>query len=409
MPGWRDCTLGDLVQVKHGFAFLGQYFADHGTHVVLTPGNFAERGGFRAKGDKEKWYAGPIPEEYVLRRGDVLVAMTEQAEGLLGSSAVVPKDNLYLHNQRLGLVETRGPEVVDLNFIYHLFNSREVRQQIRGAATGTKVRHTSPSRIAAVRVRVPDIREQRRIAGILSSYDDLIENCERRIRVLDELARALYREWFVNFRYPGHEQVPLVDSPLGRIPKGWAVRSVKDVATVTYGFPFKSALFSSEPMGVPVVRIRDVLAGDSSTYTTEIADPRYELKDGDILIGMDGDFHTAVWSSGRAYQNQRVARFEPMTAWTTLHLLLALEEPIARLNKSIVGTTVAHLGDMHIRDIRVVAPVANVLGSSESVFEPICAHAITLKQSIRNLRKTRDLLLPRLLSGQLSVDVESAA
>ena len=99
MADWCDCKLGDLLQIKHGFAFLGEHFASAGTHVVLTPGNFLEEGGFKEKSDKAKWYSGPIPSDYVLNKGDLIVAMTEQAEGLLRnaqqyssmSTRVIPK------------------------------------------------------------------------------------------------------------------------------------------------------------------------------------------------------------------------------------------------------------------------------------------------------------------------------
>ena len=150
MAMWRDCKLGDLLQIKHGFAFLGEHFANAGTHVVLTPGNFLEEGGFKEKADKAKWYNGPIPDDYVLNKGDLLVAMTEQAEGLLGSSALIPLSGVYLHNQRLGLVQIRDRKLADQHFIYYLFNSKPVRQQLRGSASGTKIRHTAPSRISEV-------------------------------------------------------------------------------------------------------------------------------------------------------------------------------------------------------------------------------------------------------------------
>lgn len=134
MTAWLDCTLGDLLEVKHGFAFLGEHFTDEGSHIVLTPGNFFDEGGFKNKGEKEKWYSGPIPHEYVLDKGDLVIAMTEQAEGLLGSSAIIPQGDLYLHNQRLGLILIRDKKKTYKGFIYYLFNSRPVRQQIRGSA-----------------------------------------------------------------------------------------------------------------------------------------------------------------------------------------------------------------------------------------------------------------------------------
>ena len=406
MDGWRECTLGDLLEIKHGFAFLGEHFADAGTHIVLTPGNFFDEGGFKHKGEKEKWYRGPVPTDYVLDEGDLIVAMTEQAEGLLGSSAIIPGSGLYLHNQRLGLVRLRDSAEADTRFIYYLFNSKPVRQQIRASASGTKIRHTAPSRIADVKVRVPEKATQCRIAGILSAYDDLIENSQRRIKILEEMARSLYREWFVHFRFPGSESVPRVSSPLGDIPQGWEVRNVKDIATVTYGFPFASKKFNTDSIGTPVIRIRDIPEGRSTTFTEEDAEPKYHVKNSHILVGMDGDFHMCVWSSGHAFQNQRVARFESNGEIGNLHLFLALEKPIQEFNKAIVGTTVAHLGDMHIKTIQIVWPPLTLREKLRDVLEPMSEQVVALKQKLQNLRRTRDLLLPRLLSGQIEVEVE---
>ena len=102
---WTEITLGEALRIKHGFAFQSAYFSDDGPYVVLTPGNFRERGGFRLRPEKDRAYLGDFPESYVLEEGDLIVAMTEQGPGLLGSSAIVPESNRYLHNQRLGLVE----------------------------------------------------------------------------------------------------------------------------------------------------------------------------------------------------------------------------------------------------------------------------------------------------------------
>src|SRR5437667_5723578 len=99
--GWRAASLKDHIHVKHGFAFKSPYFGICGPHALLTPGNFHDEGGFKVQGDKQKRYDGPIPRGFVLQPGDLVVAMTEQAEGLLGSSAIIPEGDTYLHNQRI--------------------------------------------------------------------------------------------------------------------------------------------------------------------------------------------------------------------------------------------------------------------------------------------------------------------
>jgi len=252
-------------------------------------------------------------------------------------------------------------------------------------------------------LELPSLLVQRRIAGILSAYDELTENSQRRILIFEAMARALYREWFVHFRFPGHEKLPRVASPLGDIPRGWEVKQVKDLANVTYGFPFQSKKFNTTGVGTPVIRIRDILEGSIDTFTDEEVEPKYHIKNGDILVGMDGDFHMCIWSSGHAFQNQRVAKFESKGEIGNYHLFLALELPIQTWNKSIVGTTVAHLGDMHIKTIQVAWPPATLLTKAREILEPMSEQIIALKSQIQNLRRTRDLLLPRLLSGQVTL------
>jgi type I restriction enzyme, S subunit len=146
---WHEIAFGDAFTIKYGFAFKGQYFGDNGQHVVLTPGNFYEVGGFRARPGKDRYYTVDPPEDFILQPGDLVIAMTEQGEGLLGSSAIIPADGSYLHNQRIGLIENLDEGKLDKGYLYRLFNTAQVRAQIRATASGTKVRHTAPKRICS--------------------------------------------------------------------------------------------------------------------------------------------------------------------------------------------------------------------------------------------------------------------
>ena len=181
------------------------------------------------------------------------------------------------------------------------------------------------------------------------------------------------------------------------------MKQVKDGAKVTYGFPFQSKKFNTIGVGTPVIRIRDILEGSIDTFTDEEAESKYHIKNGDILVGMDGDFHMCIWSSGHAFQNQRVAKFESTGDIGNYHLFLALELPIQTWNKSIVGTTVAHLGDMHVKTIQIAWPPAKLLAKAREILEPMSEQIIALKRQIQSLHQTRDLLLPRLLSGSVEM------
>ena len=303
--------------------------------------------------------------------------------------------------QRTYIVRPRSTDELSTKFLYYALCPK--LSEFRSFSTGSATKFLTLTIPNATEIQVPALPIQHRIASILSSYDDLIENSQRRIKILEAMARGLYREWFVHFRFPGHENHPLVASALGEIPQGWEVRLVKDVAAVTYGFPFQSKKFNTNQIGSPVIRIRDILDASTTTFTDEVAAAKYHIKNGDILVGMDGDFHMCIWSSGHALQNQRVAKFESNSAIGNHHLFLALELPIQTWNKSIVGTTVAHLGDMHIKAIQIIWPTEKILDKASRILEPMAEQIITLKRQIQNLRRTRDLLLPRLLSGQIDI------
>lgn len=198
---WDERPFSELCDIKHGYAFDGEHFTNSGEYVLLTPGNFYERGGYRDRGVKQKYYIGEIPRDYVLAEGDLLVAMTEQAAGLLGSPILVPESGKFLHNQRLGLVTARSGMPWLNEFFFHVFNTQPVRKAIHGSASGVKVRHTSPTKIGDVKVPFPtSIDEQRRIVSTLAALSEESERLKRvyeqKLAALDALKQSLLREAF---------------------------------------------------------------------------------------------------------------------------------------------------------------------------------------------------------------------
>ncbi|MCA9420919.1 MAG: restriction endonuclease subunit S [Nitrospira sp.] len=192
--GWAVRELGKVIKIKHGFAFKSEFFSDDGPFVLLTPGNFFEEGGFRDRGDRQKYYTGEIPQDYILDKGDLLLAMTEQAPGLLGSPLIVPKANLYLHNQRLGLVVEREP--IQTRFLFHLFNQKSIRQIIHSKSTGTKVRHTSPTKLESIIVGYPPIDLQNQFAAIVEKVESLKSRYQQSLTDLEGLYGTLSQKAF---------------------------------------------------------------------------------------------------------------------------------------------------------------------------------------------------------------------
>ncbi|RLU00189.1 restriction endonuclease subunit S [Ketobacter sp.] len=192
--GWEKRDLQGLVAIKHGFAFKSEFFTSNGDLILLTPGSFYESGGFRDQGEKTKYYYGEVPDGYLLNKGDMLLAMTEQAEGLLGSALFVPENDRYLHNQRLGLVQIIQPNRVCLEFLYLFFNAPFSRKQITEQSTGTKVKHTSPDRLCSVVGLIPPLPEQKKIAQILSTWDKAITTTEQLLANSQQQKKALMQQ-----------------------------------------------------------------------------------------------------------------------------------------------------------------------------------------------------------------------
>ena len=194
---WKASPFSELFEIKHGYAFESGFFSNEGDYVLLTPGNFYEEGGYRDRGDSQRYYTGEIPSDYVLDYGDLLVAMTEQAAGLLGSPILIPASDRFLHNQRLGLLTKKPGGECTNEFFFHVFNTPAVRTAIHASASGTKVRHTSPRRIEEIVFAIPTtLSEQQRIADCLTSLDTLITAAAQELETVKIHRKGLMQQLF---------------------------------------------------------------------------------------------------------------------------------------------------------------------------------------------------------------------
>jgi type I restriction enzyme S subunit len=168
---------------------------------LLTPGSFYESGGYRDQGNKTKYYIGEIPKGFILKKGDFLFAMTEQAVGLLGSSLIVPESDKFLHNQRLGLVQVNDGFGWHNDFFFHQFNTRRFRSAVQSSASGVKVRHTSPKKLGVISVCFPPtIAEQKIVADNLNELYAETQRLEtiyhQKIAALNELKQSILQKAF---------------------------------------------------------------------------------------------------------------------------------------------------------------------------------------------------------------------
>jgi type I restriction enzyme S subunit len=398
---WREIALGPAIHVKHGYAFKGEFFADSGEYIVLTPGNFNEEGGFRIRPEKDRAYAGDIPEAYVLGEGDLIVAMTEQGAGLLGSAALVPRANRYLHNQRLGLVDQIDASVLDKRFLYLLFNTRSVRAQISGSASGTKVRHTAPERIYRVRVRVPDVNKQASIAETVLAYDDLIENNRRRMALLEESARLLYREWFVRLRFPGYEHTRITDG----VPEGWERKTLGDLCSEIRESVSPDALEPDTPyIGLEHLPRRSISLNDWGKVE-QVTSSKSRFKAGEILFGKIRPYFHKVgvaFVDGVASSDAIVICPVDEKLHGLVLMTVSSDEFVAVTSQTMKeGSKMPRADWKQMQAYPVSLPTSGVLRTFDGVIQPIITQLKVLTFANQKLRTARDLLLPRLMNGEL--------
>ncbi len=381
--------LGDIVTLLNGRAYLMPELQDSGKYRILRVGNLS--------GGNDSWYYSDmeLDENKYCENGDLLYAWACNF-----GPHIWREEKVIYHYHIWKLVENK--EKVDRTYLYYYLLHQT--PFYLGGVNGATMVHITKKNMEKKTVYIPSsLNVQHRIASILSTYDTLIENNAKRIRLLEKMAENLYKEWFVRFRFPGHENVEMENG----LPKGWKMTNLFDVADVTYGFAFKSNKFCDNAELNPVVRIRDIQENHTNTYTDEQCEDKYLIGKNAILIGMDGIFHMCLWNGERAYMNQRVVMLNSKEKGVCNYLLyLAIRPQIKYWEQVISGTTVAHLGDKHLRKVKVLLPEKAILEKANSIISRAMDEKNILQHQNSLLARQRDLLLPRLMSGKLEVKEE---
>lgn len=282
-------------------------------------------------------------------------------------------------------------------FVYYLMvNSKDYLLSFNSGIVTPIIPKSSFEKI---KVFVPNnIEIQRKIANILSGYDDLIENNLKRIKILEEMAQQTYEEWFVRMRFPDYETAVFDESGL---PEGWEKVKLDELVDLTFGYPFKANDFNNEGKGTQIIRIRNIPNSTTKDFTTEIVNEKYYVENGDILIGMDGEFYVNVWTGNKSYLVQRVCRLKAKDFSLQGYILEAIKAPIKIFQNSIDGATVAHLGKKHLDEIVLLIP--KTITESLKIFQNVMNSKVNLESQNQRLRETRDILLPRLMMGMIDV------
>lgn len=310
-------------------------------------------------------------------------------------------------------------DVADDEFVKHALQSTDIRPFVTGAAQPK----LSQANLRQIPVLLPPLVTQRRIAGILSAYDDLIENNERRIAILEDMARRIFREWFVDFRFPGHEAVPTMGTEAGSLPEGWQWQSLGAVCRNGDGIqtgPFGSQLHQSDysAEGVPVVMPKQlidlrVVETGIARIPESLADQlgRHRMQRGDVVYGRRGDIGRRAFISAREdgwFCGTGCLRLRPDPGKVAPRFLfdaLALSRTDCEIKGRAQGATMPNLSAGVMASVPVMVPSLDLQRRYAELADTFANAAATNKSSNVKLAASRDLLLPRLISGELSVEV----
>jgi len=421
---WSRCSLGDLFEIENGFAFKSADFQAAGVPVIkiknIKANHFAE--------GEHSFVSPRFMEERpskVARRGDLLISMSGNRhdgspETWVGKVAPFNQVRIFLINQRVGALRPKSRSDLSTRYFGYLLSSWPFQEHFISVATSSGGQaNLSPKQILSVPVEFPPLPEQRAIAATLGALDDKIELNRKMNATLEAMARALFRDWFVDFgptrtKIEGHapylspELWPLFPDRLDAEgnPEGWEEKPLDEIANFLNGLALQKFPGEGEPNSLPVIKIAELRNGvtDKSNRASRKVPPQYVIEDGDFLFSWSGSLLAKFWTGGEGALNQHLFKVSSerypawfFSEWVQHHLK---EFQIIAASKA---TTMGHIQRGHLKAAMTTCPPEDVIHKMEAVMAPMIDRIIHNELESRTLAQTRDLLLPRLMSGELRV------
>lgn len=415
--------LGEILDVTRGASLSGEFYATEGKYIRLTCGNFDYQNNcFKENKSKDNlYYVGDFKPEFLMEEGNIITPLTEQAIGLLGSTAIIPKSGKYIQSQDVAKIICKE-ELLDKDFAFYLISSTLVKQQLSAAAQQTKIRHTSPDKIRDCTVWIPELTEQKRIGKLLRSLDRKIELNRAINQNLEAMAKQLYDYWFVQFNFPNEEGKPyksnggkmVWNKRLKReIPASWEIKIVDDVADVYNGATPSTA--DELNYGGDIVWITPKDLSDQKQkfiYQGErnISQVGYDscsthlLPSNTVLMSSRAPIGLLAIAKNELCTNQGFKSFVPKSGSIAIYLYYYLQYHIKQIEQLGTGTTFKEVSREDILKFPILKPSDNILDLWEERVSLLNDKQLEIQKENENLTKQRDELLPLLMNGQVSVN-----
>lgn len=339
-------------------------------------------------------------ERYGLRYGDLVIC-----EGGEPGRCAIWKNQIPNMKIQKALHRVRVNSEMDYRYLFYWFLLAGKNNALDQYFTGATIKHMPGQKLKQVVVDKPPFEIQKRIADILSTYDDLIENNQKQIKLLEEAAQRLYKEWFIDLRFPGHETTPVYEG----VPQGWSIDVIKSIVSLLSGYAFKSSDFVDDGK-YKIVTIKNVQDGnfDGQNVNTIAEIPSKMpthciLNGGDILLSLTGNVGRVCLISGENYLlNQRVAKLNsqyPSYAYS----LFRSKDMFDIMNNLANGAAQQNLSPIRTENTKILIPNIELLESFERIVSPMIEKILMLNKMNISLKQARDRLLPKLMSGEIEV------
>ena len=405
MSEWKKVKLGELCDFINGGAWSDKEYAPEGIPVLKVTN--CKNSGFSLS--ELSYLPYSLEQKYIqnkLQRNDVIIATVGSHPNLVNSSAgrsvIVNSfvEGFYL-NQNAVCIRTKDEEILDQLFWgyyskYYLFQNY-IQMRGKGAANQMRI---AISAIKDYPMPLPPINVQRHIASILSHYDSLIENYQKQIMLLEEAAQRLYKEWFVDLRFPGHENTNIVDG----VPEGWEKKSIGEIGEYLNGFAFKPSDW--QDLGKPIIKIKEMgngVTNETPRNSGERVPAKYLIKAGDLLFSWSATLMVIIWSGEEGWLNQHLFKVTPVKGIDREFLLQSISNTIVEFQNLTTGSTMKHIQRNKLDQVFVNVPNAEIMKRYSDISEKTRSNILSLQSQLRLLTEARDRLLPNLISGEITV------
>ena len=389
---YQDVLLGDYIDILSGFAFKSKDFSENGIPVIkikniVPPYVTLEDLSYVPNEVAE------LNKKYLLSYNDVLIALTgshiNQIASVVGRIARVRYTIPSLLNQRVGKITVKNEGYCDINYVYYFLSQEQIKIELASQAGGAANQaNISPSDIKKLIIQLPPIETQHRIADILSAYDDLIDNNRKQIKLLEEAAQRLYKEWFLDLRFPGHEHTKIVDG----VPEGWEESCLAKIVEFKRGKTITKAQI--KPGIVPVVA-----GGLEPAYYNNVANtkaPVVTVSGSGANAGFTRMYHNDIFASDCSYADKSTCEFVPFVYCFLVNHKCELES----LRK---GSAQPHVYAKDINALRLCVPNIELLNGFCELSGRLFLKIGLLENQNKDLIQARDRLLPKLMSGEVEV------